>query len=111
MPSTKTPVKNLFFGSVITKTEFPMVSMEIACSNGRHAAKSICEKYRSSSPHVYKHPEFLPKILTPYRGTDHVLFSMGIKANMIVVFILMNILFITIFILLIRSIYRCFKHN
>lgn len=109
MPSTKTPVKNLFFGSVITKTEVPMVSMEIACSNGRHAAKAICEKYQTSSPHVYKHPGFLPKILAPYRGMDWVLFSMGIRSNMIVVFILMNILFIIMLILLIRGIYRQFK--
>lgn len=109
MPKTKTPIKNLFFGSVITKTEVPMVSMEIACSNGRHAASAICEKYDVKPPHVYKHPGFLPNLLSPYRGMDWLLFSMGIRSNMLVVFILMNILFIILLILIIRGIYRRFK--
>jgi len=70
MPTTKTSVPNLFFGSVITQTDTPMVSMEIACTAGRNAAQAIATKYYMPSPTVYSHPTFLPVILAPLRALD-----------------------------------------
>jgi hypothetical protein len=106
MPSTTTPVKNLFFGSVITKTDTPMISMEMACSNGRLAAKAICEKYGTTPSHVYKHPGFLPIILAPVRAVDWMLVSIGLEINSAVLFI---IFFIVLFIYIIRSVCRSNK--
>ena len=101
MPTTKTPVKNLFFGSVITNTGVPMVSMEIASTNGRYAAKAIAEKYDTKSPRIYNHPGFLPIILAPIRGLDSFLFSIGLKTNIIVVAVIFILLFIILFIYLV----------
>lgn len=98
MPTTKTNVQNLYFGSVVTKTEVPMVSMEMASTNGRHAAKAISEKYKVKPAHIYTHPGFLPIILSPYRAIDYCLFSIGIHANMLKVSIMITILLLVLLI-------------
>lgn len=104
MPNIKTPVNNLFFGSVIARGDAPMVSMEIACSNGRRAAVAISEKYNTPVPHVFSHEGFLPVVLAPFRKIDSLLYSFGIKANMIVItisLVLIVIIFLIVIIVLI----------
>ena len=111
MPSTKTPVSNLFFGSVITKTELPMISMEMACTNGRLAAKSVSEKYDIKPAKVSNHPGYLPIVLSPFRTLDHLLFSMGIKSNIyvitVIILIIFTILFLIITVKFVIKYFRC----
>lgn len=73
MPTTTTPISNLFFGSVIAKTDTPMVSMEIACTAGRNAAHAIASKHqRPHVPRVIGHPGWLPVILAPWRALNSI---------------------------------------
>ena len=39
MPDFKTEIPNLYFGSVIVKGDQPMISQEMACTNGRKIGK------------------------------------------------------------------------
>jgi|TARA_B100001059_G_C17837171_1_gene589038 hypothetical protein len=91
MPNIKTPVHNLYIGSVIAKADAPMVSMEFACTNGRSAANAICEKYGSKPVKVLQHKGYLPKLLAPLRGTEAMLYNLGIKCNVIVTTVLLVI--------------------
>ncbi len=42
-----------------------MIVLEFACTNGRSAAKAICEKYGSEPVKVLEHKGYLPKLLAP----------------------------------------------
>lgn len=101
MPNTRTPISNLYFGSVIAKGDTPFVSMEMACSNGRTAASAIIKKHNGKEPYVYPHKGFLPYVRAPVKAVDHVLYSAGIKANMYIVtaIILLIILIVLIFVI------------
>jgi hypothetical protein len=89
MPSTKTPVDNLFFGSVIAKTDTPMVSMEMACTNGRYAAKAILNKHKSKKePYIHGHKDLLPILLAPVKATDKVFYKAGLKINLVPILVL-----------------------
>ena len=106
MPETKTPIENLLFGSVITKADAPMVSMEFACTNGRSAAAAICEKYGSKPVKVLSHKGFLPSLLNPLRTTEKFLYTKGIKCNMIIMIVASLVVIITLIIVLLVSIIR-----
>lgn len=106
MPDIKTPVDNLYIGSVIAKADVPMVSMEFACTNGRSAAKAICEKYGSEPVKVLEHKGYLPKLLAPIRGTEGFLYSKGIKCNVIVTAVIFALIVVTLLILLIVFLIR-----
>ena len=96
MPTTKTPVPNLYFGSVMARTDVPMVSMEVACTAGRNAAGAIAEKYGKPIPVVYKHPKFLSHTLKPFRIIDST-FSF-VPMSIIVIFLLIFLIWIFVII-------------
>ena len=108
MPDICTPICNLFFGSVIARGDAPMVSMEMACSNGRHAASAIIRKHHGTPPYVYPHRGFLPYLLSPVKGVDRLLYSGGIKANMfVVVAIILLFVLIVLFMIIKYCINQC----
>jgi hypothetical protein len=99
MPSTQTPVDNFFFGSVMTKTDTPMVSMEMACTNGRYAARAILNKNKSQKePYIHPHKGLLPVLLAPVKATDAVFYKAGLKINLVPILVLWIVL-ITILIM------------
>jgi hypothetical protein len=102
MPTTETPISNCYFGSVITKGKIPMISMEVACTNGRYAANALMKKYKNNNiPHIYNYYEMLPILSKPMRMIDKICYDICLKINLIPVLIIWIILLIiiTIFIL------------
>ena len=79
MPTVETPMDNLFFGSVVAKTDTPMVSMEFACTAGRAAALAIATKRGvDSGMQVHKHRGYLPVAFAPLRAADALAFALGL---------------------------------
>ena len=116
MPDIKTSITNLFIGSVIAKGDTPMVSMEMACSNGRTAAHTISEKYNAPAQKIFNHPGLLPIILSPIRNLDKLFFNMGLKVNwiiviFIVIFIIIFIIILCIILLIVVFIRKIIRHK
>ena len=110
MPNIKTPIDNMYFGSVIAKADTPMVSMEFACYNGRKAAQAISEKYNAVKSKVYNHPGILPTLLGPVRRLDGLFFKLGIKVNWVIAILWWAIsLVIGLIILIIYGIRKIFS--
>ena len=92
MPNIQTEIDNLYIGSVIAKYNIPMVSQEVACTNGRIAASLICKKYNRDIPNIKYHYGTGHIVLYPIRLLDKLLFKLGLDISHL--FILFCILLI-----------------
>lgn len=99
MPNYKTEIPNIYFGSVIVKSDSPMISQEIACTNGRRVAQIICKKYNISCIKLKSHNGTLYYSLYLIRLLDKFLFNLGINIpQIILLLIILMIIFSFIFV-------------
>ena len=79
MPDFKTEIPNLYFGSVIVKGDQPMISQEMACTNGKR------QKYNISPVKIKNHNGTCSILFYPIRIIDKILFYCII--NQLLIFI------------------------
>lgn len=103
MSNYKTEISNVYIGSVIAKGDVPMISQEIACTNGRRVANILCKKYNKKPINVNSHNGSLRILLYPIRLIDKILFYCGINIDPIIIFIIILIVFLCIIIILVKK--------
>ena len=96
MPEFKSEISNMYFGSVIAKNDMPMISQEIACSNGLIASNLICEKYKKPLMKVKDHKGTASIAFYPIRFIDKCLFKMGLDINPLYILVALIIIIIYI---------------
>ena len=96
MPEFKSEISNMYFGSVIAKNDMPMISQEIACSNGLIASNLICVQYKKPLMKVKDHKGTASIAFYPIRFIDKCLFKMGLDINPLYILVALIIIIIYI---------------